>query len=126
MDLWVVNDTIRRSGMRMFRALPRSEAPGSGGRIRGRFGLLGECQPKEAVGSGSGTGWEGVAGWDQAAVIDELFLGIIVCLLLKHGLRIRSLLVLREPTMGGYELRDGVRDHVEHRRRERQHQRPVE
>ena len=34
--------------------------------IRGRFGLSGECRPKEAVGSGSGTGWEGVAGWDQA------------------------------------------------------------
>jgi hypothetical protein len=49
----------------MFRALPRSEGPGSGG-IRRRFGLSGECWPKEAVGSGSGTGWEGVAGWDQA------------------------------------------------------------
>jgi hypothetical protein len=31
MDLWVVNDTIRRSRMRDVRALPRSEAPGSGG-----------------------------------------------------------------------------------------------
>ena len=35
MDLWVVNDTIRRVGWGMFRALPRSERPGSGG-IRGR------------------------------------------------------------------------------------------
>jgi hypothetical protein len=49
----------------MFRALLRSEGPGSEG-IRRRFGLSGECQPKEAVGSGRGTGWEGVAGWDQA------------------------------------------------------------
>lgn len=49
----------------MFRALPRSEGPGSGG-IRRRFGLSGECWPKEAVGSGSGTRWEGVASWDQA------------------------------------------------------------
>ena len=58
MDLWVVNDTIRRLRMR--------DVPGSsavrGTRIRGRFGLSGEYRPKEAVGSGSGTGWEGVAG----------------------------------------------------------------
>ena len=63
MDLWVVNDTIH-PGCGMFRALPRSEGPGSGG-IRRRFGLSGECQPKEAVGSGRRTGWEGVASWDQ-------------------------------------------------------------
>jgi hypothetical protein len=56
MDLWVVNDTIRRSRMR--------DVPGPsairGARIRGRFGLSGRCRPKEAVGLGSGTGWEGV------------------------------------------------------------------
>jgi hypothetical protein len=32
----------------------------------GRFGLSRECRPKGAVGSGSGTGWEGVHGRDQA------------------------------------------------------------
>jgi hypothetical protein len=32
----------------------------------GRLGLSRECRPKKAVGSGSGTGWEGVAAWDQA------------------------------------------------------------
>ncbi len=61
MDLWVVNDTIRRSRMR--------DVPGAsairGAQIRERFGLSGECRPKEAVGSESGTGWEGVAGWNQ-------------------------------------------------------------
>ena len=30
MDLWVVNDTIGRSGCGMFRTLPRFEGPGSG------------------------------------------------------------------------------------------------
>ena len=62
MDLWVVNDMSRRSRMRN---VPGPSAV-RGARIRGRFGLSGECWPKEAVGSGSGTGWEGVAGWDQA------------------------------------------------------------
>jgi hypothetical protein len=60
MDLWVVNDTIRRSRMRD--VLGPSAVRGARIRIRGRFGLSGECQPKEAVGSGSGTGWERVAG----------------------------------------------------------------
>jgi hypothetical protein len=62
MDLWVVNDTIRRSKMR--------DVPGAsavrGARIRERFGLSGECRPREAVRSGNRTGREGVAGWDQA------------------------------------------------------------
>ena len=52
----------------MFRALQPSEAPGSGG----RFGLWGECRPKEAVGSGSGTGWEGVAAWIRPFGIDRM------------------------------------------------------
>ena len=34
----------------------------------GRFGFSGECRPKEAVGSGSRTGWEGGAAWDQKAI----------------------------------------------------------
>jgi len=39
-----------------------------GARVRGRFGLSAEGRPKEAVGSGSGTGWEGVRAWDQDAM----------------------------------------------------------
>ncbi len=77
MDLRVVNDASRRSRMgdfsgRCILGAPGRNRPGAwlsstrGARIRGRFGLSGECRPKEAVGSGSGTGWEGVAGWDQA------------------------------------------------------------
>jgi hypothetical protein len=62
MDLWVVKYASRRSRIGDFRALPWPEVPGSG-----RFGLSGECRPKEAVGSGSGTGWEGVVGRDQAS-----------------------------------------------------------
>ena len=62
MDLWVVNDTIRRSKMR--------DVAGAsvlrGARIRERFGPSGECRPREAVRSWSGTGREGVAVWDQA------------------------------------------------------------
>jgi hypothetical protein len=55
MDLWLVNDTIRRSKMR--------DVPGAsavrGARIRERFDLSGVCRPREAVRSGRGTGWEG-------------------------------------------------------------------
>jgi hypothetical protein len=51
----------------MFRALPRSERPGSAG-IRGRFGFSGECRPKEAVGSGVGPGGRGARPWDQKAI----------------------------------------------------------
>ena len=62
MELWVVNDTNRRSKMR--------DVPGAsavrGARIRERFDLSGEFRPTEAVRSGRGTGWEGVAGWDRA------------------------------------------------------------
>ena len=62
MDLWLVNDTIRRSKMR--------DVPGAsavrGARIRERFDLSGECRPREAVRSGRGTGWEGGRGLDQA------------------------------------------------------------
>ena len=36
MDLWVVNDTIVGPGCGMFWALPRSEAPGSGGVLASR------------------------------------------------------------------------------------------
>jgi hypothetical protein len=61
MDLGVVKDASRRSRMRN---VPGPSAV-RGTRIRGRFGLSGECRAKGAVGSGSGTGWEGVAGWDQ-------------------------------------------------------------
>ena len=42
-------------------AIHRSEAPGSG-----RFGFSGECRPEEAIGSGSRTGRERGASWDQA------------------------------------------------------------
>ena len=47
---------VRRSRMRDF------SGPSSvrGARIRGRFGLSRECRPKEAVGSGSGTGYRDV------------------------------------------------------------------
>ena len=43
----------------------------------GRFGFSGECRPKEAVGSGSRTGWEGGAAWDQKAISDLLISGIL-------------------------------------------------
>ena len=61
MDLWVVKYAIRRSRNRGFFGRfigPRRPDPG-------RFGLARECRPKEAVGAGSGTGWEGVAARDQ-------------------------------------------------------------
>jgi hypothetical protein len=56
MDLWVVNHASRRSRMRDVSGPSAIRGP----RIQGRFGLSGRCRPKEAVGSGSGTGWEGV------------------------------------------------------------------
>jgi len=55
MDLRVVNDTIRRSRMRDVSGPSAIRSP----RIQGRLGLSGGCRPKEAVGSGSGAGWEG-------------------------------------------------------------------
>ena len=60
----VVKDAIGRSGMRDVSgpfSRPRR-------RLRGRFGFSGECRAKGAVGSVCGTGWEGVAGWDQKAI----------------------------------------------------------
>ncbi len=68
MDLRVVNDAIRRSRMRDV----SGPSAVRGARIRGRFGLWGECRPKEAVGSGSGTGWEGVAAWIRPFGIDRM------------------------------------------------------
>ena len=54
MDLWLVNDTIRRSKMR--------DVPGAstvrGARFRERFDL-GECRQREAVRWWRRTGWEG-------------------------------------------------------------------
>ena len=48
-------------GSGIFRAIHRSEAPDPR-----RFGLSGECRAKGGpVGSGSGTEWEGVAGWES-------------------------------------------------------------
>ena len=68
MGLWVVNDTICRSRMR--------DVPGPSAVrrawIRGRFGLSGECRQKEAVGSGSGTGWEGSRAGVRPLGIDRM------------------------------------------------------
>ncbi len=50
----------------MFRMLPQSEAPESGGVLASRG-----SPAREAVGSGSGTGWKGVAG-GQAEVGEDL------------------------------------------------------
>ena len=58
MDLWVVKYASSRIGN--FSGFgPRRPDPG-------RFGLSRECRAKGAVGSGSGTGWEGVHRRDQA------------------------------------------------------------
>ncbi len=77
MDLRVVNDASRRSKMgdlsgRCIPGAPSRRRPCAwlsstrGARIRRRFSRSGERRPKEAVGSGSGTGWEGVTARDQA------------------------------------------------------------
>ena len=61
MDLRVVKYATVGPGSQIFWAIHRSDAPGSGA-----FWPLTRVQAKGAVGSGSGTGWEGVNGWDQA------------------------------------------------------------
>ena len=63
MDVWVVKDPIRRSRMRDVSGPSAVRGPDPR-----RFGLSGECRAKGAVGSGSGTEWEGGRGLDQKAI----------------------------------------------------------
>ncbi len=61
MDRWVVKGAS--GGSRIGDLSGDSSVRGAW--IRGVLGFSGECRPKEAVGSGSRTGWERGASWDQ-------------------------------------------------------------